>query len=127
MANILIIEDEIDVRDTYIDLLEAAGHTAEGVGTASQALQWLFRNVPDVIILDIHLPGESGLLVLSYVRRLRRLAQTKVIIASGHTELVSQAASFWGVDQCLTKPISAATLNASVQELTAARLNDVKL
>ncbi len=127
MAKILVVEDEIDVRETYIDLLEAAGHTVQGVGTASQALQWLFRNVPDVIILDIHLAGESGLLVLSYVRRLRRMARAKIIVASGHRELLSQAAILWGVDQCLSKPIPGNVLRDSIQKLISVSSGDTKL
>ncbi len=124
MAKILVVEDETDVRETYVDLLEAVGHTVEGVGTASQALQWLFRNVPDAIILDISLVGGSGLLVLSYVRRLRRMARTKIVIATGHTELIASAMGFGGADQYLTKPVSGATLRDSIQNLIAAPFRD---
>ncbi len=120
MQTILVVEDEIDVRETYMDLLEASGYAVAGVGTASEALKWLFRYVPTAIILDIHLPGASGQLVLSYVRRLRRFAQTRIVIASGATDLNRESALMWGADEWLTKPVSAAALRASVAERTAA-------
>jgi CheY-like chemotaxis protein len=57
-----------------------------------------FRILPDIILLDMQLPHISGTMMLSYVRRLKRLKDTKVIILSGHHEMAKTAKALWDVD-----------------------------
>jgi CheY-like chemotaxis protein len=117
MAKIMIVEDERDLRETYSDILEGEGHTVVGTGSSADAIQQLGRFIPDVVLLDLQMPGGSGLLVLSFIRRLPRLRTTKVIIVSGHEEMKDQAIKEWGADLFLSKPISAATLKSTVSNL----------
>ncbi len=106
MAKILIVEDDIDLVETYTDLLEAQGHTIVSVPRASEAIQSVVRCRPSVIILDLNLPGEPGGLVINFVRGYKPLSNTKIIVATGHPEMM-HGTNFIvsNVDAVLTKPV----------------------
>src|SRR4051812_16388824 len=107
MAKILVVEDEPELCEIYTDILENDGHTVITAKSSATAIQELGKFAPEVVFLDIQLPGGSGLMVLSYIRRLPRLRNTKVVIISGHVEMKIQAVKEWGADLFLSKPISA--------------------
>ncbi|MBN2304396.1 MAG: response regulator [Anaerolineae bacterium] len=116
-ARVLIIEDDLDLVETYVDILESDGHDVHTINSSAQALDYLIknRNRPDVVILDMSLPGESGIVVLGLIRRLPKLARTKVIIASGYPDLAKHAIDNWGADLFLQKPISMDELKNAVK------------
>jgi CheY-like chemotaxis protein len=116
MGKVLVVEDDADLCDTYVDLLESVGHEVRTVGSSVQAIECLIqgRLKPDVVLLDLNLPGGSGIVVLGLIRRLPRLSQTKVIIVSGHPDMASRALDLWGADLFLAKPVSMELLNATV-------------
>lgn len=114
MAKVLVVDDDVDLRETYTDVLEAAGHEVQCATSGTQALKTLTTFVPDVVTLDMQLPGGSGTLVLAYVRRHPHFAHTKVIIVSGFAQRARFAAKDWGADGCLTKPVSPEALRAVV-------------
>ncbi len=120
MVKILIVEDDFDICETYIDVLENEGHDLLAISTCEQAVDCLIRNrmKPDVVILDLNLSGESGLVILGLIRRLPKLANTKVIIASGYPDLAKRAIKQWGADLFLSKPVSMDKLKSTVHELT---------
>jgi CheY-like chemotaxis protein len=76
MGTILVIEDEPDIADLVKYNLEKAGLPARVVGDGKQALDLIVRNQPDLIILDLMLPGLDGLEVC---RRLRGSPATRGI------------------------------------------------
>ncbi len=80
MAAILVVDDDAAIRDTLYELLseEHLCHVAE---TAERALSWLAKDVYDVVLTDISMPGLSGIELLSHVRQNR--PHTPVIIISG--------------------------------------------
>ncbi len=107
MVKILIVEDDIDLVETYTDLLEAQGHQIISVPRASQAIQNVVRFRPNLIILDLNLPGEPGGLVINFVRGYKPLAGTKIIVATGHPEMMGNTNFIASkVDALLTKPVS---------------------
>lgn len=114
---ILIVEDDLDLVETYTDLLESEGHQVHAITNSTQALDYLLiaRNRPDLVILDMHLPGGSGFLVLGLVRKLPRLAQTQVIVASGFPEMAQRAVDNWGASVFLQKPIQLDALRTTIQ------------
>lgn len=123
MATVLVVEDEVDLCDIYKDALEAAGHTVHVASTGTQAVDSLIRRRirPDVVILDMQLPGDSGLVVLGMIRSVQRLAKTKVIIASGHPDAGQWAVSQWGGDLFLQKPISLDVLKGTIDDFASGR------
>ena len=58
---ILVVEDEREVGRVFADFLEQIGHQAEVVETAEAALERMGAEVPHAILLDVNLPGMSGL------------------------------------------------------------------
>lgn len=118
MAKVLVVEDDIDLCGTVVDALEAAGHTVYSVFTGTDAVDLLVyrRVVPDVVVLDLQLPGNSGLMILGVIRGLPRLHKTRVIITSGHPDTGQWAVSQWGADMFLKKPVSFDVLKRTIDE-----------
>jgi DNA-binding response OmpR family regulator len=120
MVKILIVEDDIDLCDTYKDILEAEGHNVDVRYTGSDGVDYLMSllNKPDIVILDMHLPGDSGVMVLSLIHHLPRLKNTRVVVASGLHDLAQWAVKQWGADAFLKKPVPLQALVKTVQELS---------
>jgi len=81
---ILVVEDDRDTLDTTVKMLRLLGHWAAGVSSAEAALNRFFRGAFDVLLVDINLPGLSGLEV---AHRLRERQHLPVIFASGAAPL----------------------------------------
>ena len=106
MTKILIVEDDLDLIETYTDLLEARQFTVMSVVRAADAIKLISRTRPDVIILDLNLPGESGVTVVSFVRAYSPIADTKIIVATGHPDVIQESSCLCStIDAILTKPI----------------------
>jgi len=125
MSRILIVEDDVDLCETYVDVLEGEGHEVRAASTNGQAIDCLVsdRLKPDVVILDMNLSGESGIVVLALIRRIPKLANTKVIIASGYPDLAKRAIDCWGADLFLPKPVTMDTLKSTVRGLVTLGAN----
>lgn len=83
-ADILIVDDEADIRDLISDILKDEGHTTRVAGSSDEALAAVAERVPSVLILDIWLQGSEldGLGVLELVKK--KYADLPVIMISGH-------------------------------------------
>jgi len=79
---VLIVDDEEGIRRSLRGILEDEGYEVEGVATGEAALERLKEAEADILLLDILLPGISGLDVLHQVRR--RPGAPKVVMISGH-------------------------------------------
>jgi DNA-binding response OmpR family regulator len=106
MGKILIVDDDIEICDTFSDILRHAGYDVYVVKSGTEAFRALRRVSPDVVLLDMNMPGVSGVLTLSFIRHVTRLAHIRIIIVSGHPELAANAKAVWGADLSLTKPVS---------------------
>ncbi len=100
----LIIEDNPDSGVIFSQAMKAAGFRTEIIDSGAKAVTWLAVKVPDVIVLDMRLPHVSGTEILHQIRADPRLAQTPVIAATAHPELVNSLSE--QVDVALIKPIS---------------------
>lgn len=80
MSAILVVDDDDAIRDTLYDLL-SEDHLCHVAATAERALEWLTKDVYDVVLTDISMPGLSGVELLGHVRQIQ--PQTPVIIISG--------------------------------------------
>jgi len=84
-THVLIVDDEAALRKSTIRLLRAAGIHADETGTGEEALQRLSACGYDVILLDIKMPGISGIEVLKRLRE--NNCPSEVIVLSGHASL----------------------------------------
>jgi len=79
----LVIEDDKDVAIMFAEALRMAGCKTEIIRAGDAALARLAATVPDVVVLDLHLPRVEGIDILRQIRADARLAGTRVIVVTG--------------------------------------------
>ena len=84
---ILIVDDEPGVRSALGGVLRDEGYQVDAVGSGEECLERAVRQAPDVIVLDIWLPGIDGLVTLGKLRE--RQVDSQVVIISGHGNIES--------------------------------------
>ncbi len=107
MAKILLIEDDKELKEILKFNLERAGHKTVDVESAQEALLLLDELIPDLILLDLMLPGLKGEDFLKIIRAQESLSGVPVVIISaksGENKVVELLDS--GADDYLTKPFS---------------------
>lgn len=115
-SHALIIEDDQDTASLFSHILEFIGFKTEIVQTGEKALIRLRHNIPDIVLLDIQLsPDVSGVNILDYIKGEERLSKSRVIVITGHPNLVDTVAN--KADLVLLKPISARQLSTMVMRL----------
>ena len=119
MARIILIDDDAAVRRTTRRLLERAGHEVREAGDGEAGLDLLARAGADLVITDIFMPGQDGIVT---VRRLRKeFPQVKVIVLSGGDSTgrmnLRRDAELFGAAASLAKPFESADLLRSVDEV----------
>lgn len=119
--NILVVEDHDDLRDVTVAALLGLGHIAQGVDCAETMDEVLAEFRPDIVLLDLNLPGEDG---LSIARRLRAAEPgLGIIMVTARDSARDVMAGYeMGADIYVPKPTSPEELNAAIRAL-ARRLN----
>lgn len=111
---VLIIEDESEMRSVIGDSLSREGYLTETAGNFDQALDKIISYEYDCILLDIMLPGGSGLELLSEIKKSNK--KQAVIIISAKDSVEDKVSGLdMGADDYLTKPFHLAELNARVK------------
>ncbi|GAA3459884.1 response regulator transcription factor [Saccharothrix longispora] len=104
MDRVLVVDDDVVVRDVVRRYLELAGHEVELVGDGEAALRRFAEREPDLVVLDLMLPGVDGLEVC---RRLRRRSAVPVVMLTALGEEEDRIAGLrLGADDYVTKPFS---------------------
>ena len=102
---IYCVEDDTGIRELMIYTLKASGFEARGFAAASEFWQALSEKLPELILLDIMLPGEDGITVLEKLRHRADTAKVPVIMASAKgTEFDRVKGLDCGADDYLSKP-----------------------
>ena len=118
----LVVDDFEDNRAMYAEYLSYSGYRVEQAADGEQAVELATRLVPDVVVMDLSLPGMDG---WEATRRLKADARTRdvpVIALTGHALAGhSRTARDAGCDAFLAKPCLPETLVEKVQELLRAR------
>jgi two-component system alkaline phosphatase synthesis response regulator PhoP len=118
VSYILVVEDDRDIADLIRHYLVRAGHSVELVGSGSEVLPRVRARLPDLLVLDLMLPGLHGLEVCQAVRREPRSANLPVIVVTARAEESDRVAGLdLGADDYLTKPFSPKELVARVAAL----------
>ena len=113
--SVLVVEDAADIRELITSALQVAGFDVTAFGNGTDALQWLTSEYPDLILLDLVIPGLNGLEVL---QRVRQQHDVPVILLTSVDDEESRLRGFrLGADDYVTKPFSHRELVARVQAL----------
>jgi CheY-like chemotaxis protein len=117
-ARVLVVEDNADTADALTMLLELLGHRVRAAHDGMAALDAAHANVPDVMLVDIGLPGMDGYEVARRVRRDPDLRQVVLVALTGYgQEEVKQQAMAAGFDYHLVKPVNPDALHGLVARL----------
>jgi DNA-binding response OmpR family regulator len=112
-AQVLVIDDDETIRAVLRRIVEMAGGNVTETATGEEGLRALYAARPDVVVLDIGLPGLDGWQVLE---RVRQLTDLPVVMLSAHDdELEKVRALQAGADDYVTKPFGAPELLARLQ------------
>jgi two-component system phosphate regulon response regulator PhoB len=118
MATVLLAEDDADIRSLVTFKLRRAGHDVHGFGDGLSALAYAREHPPDLAILDVMMPGMSGLDVCRQLRADLATAAVPVIFLTACAEKADIAAGFAaGADDYIIKPFSPRDLAMRVSAL----------
>jgi two-component system, NtrC family, response regulator AtoC len=119
-AAVLVVEDDAGLRELLRGELEDAGHRVEVAADAEQARGLIGRAVPDLVVSDLRLPGDSGRALLEHCRTLGEPPAFIMITAFGTVEQAVDALKS-GADDFLTKPLRLDHLRLAVARVLEAR------
>lgn len=115
MNKILVVDDEESVRYSFFKLLRAPDYQVTGVHNGPGALEKIKQDPPDLVILDIEMPGMSGLEVLQQIKHLAPRIPVLIITAYGSGERVITAMKY-GAYEYLEKPFDIPRMRALIDE-----------
>lgn len=115
MAKILIVEDEVKIATLLQDYLQASGHDTQLVHDGTTALDCFNSYQPDLVLLDLMLPGRDG---TEICRDIRQHSQVGIIMVTAKVEEVDRLLGLEiGADDYICKPFSPKEVVARVQAL----------
>jgi two-component system phosphate regulon response regulator OmpR len=114
-GRILIVEDDPAIRDMLVEYLGSHGYEASAAESGPAMREAIERSLPDVVLLDVHLPGEDG---LTLARFLREHYDVGIIMVTGAADVVDRVAGLEvGADDYVTKPFDPRELRARVKSV----------
>ncbi len=117
MARVLLVEDDPDIRTLVEVRLRRLGHLVLGVGSGDEALSVLAaKGAPDVAVLDVLLPGMTGLELLHRLRQDPAYAALPAVFLSGRVEAADIAAGRALGATYLTKPVVITALANAIEQ-----------
>ncbi|MBE0453569.1 response regulator transcription factor [Roseovarius autotrophicus] len=112
---VLLVEDEDNIALALSHLIGRAGYALRRVATGTDAMVALAEQRPDLVVLDVMLPGKSGYEICQLIRRDEALKGVKVLmITAGGGEMERRKGMAVGADAFMTKPFSTADLTQKV-------------
>ncbi len=127
LRRILIVDDDPDIVVYLSSFLEDQGYELQSASDCSTALTVLGEFHPDVVLVDVLLPGRSGLDLLVRLRQDPRYEDIPIVVVTGNDKIVEDECKSYlgthqgvaGPDGVLAKPVDQAALMAVVERLTA--------
>ena len=118
MYRIYCIEDEENIRELIVYALKSNGFDADGFEDGNEFAKALETSIPDLVLLDIMLPGEDGLQILERLRKNPKTKDIPVIIISAKTSEFDKVKGLdLGADDYITKPFGVMELISRVKAL----------
>jgi len=103
LPNIIIVEDDITLGQTFADVFRLNDHEVDVIVDGLGAVEQIRQAIPNLLILDMHLPHVDGLEILKQLRALPELADLKIAVVSADAAMVNTSNAM--ADAALLKPI----------------------
>jgi DNA-binding response OmpR family regulator len=121
---IIIVDDEPNIAIPLEFLMQHNGYDVLVAQSGEETVELISKNIPDLILLDVMLPGINGFQVCEIIRLNPEWKKIKVIfLTAHHSELEITKGLKLGADDYITKPFSNATLVGKVKELLSCPTN----
>ena len=120
-GKILVVEDNVDSRDLLAKLLGMSGYEVLSAGDGESGLAAALKQIPDLIITDINMPGMDGIALLKKVRLESPLAGTAVLVVTAFGGEAAREAIEAGADAATSKPFDFDAFVDTVKRLIFAR------
>jgi two-component system phosphate regulon response regulator PhoB len=125
-ARILVLDNDPAVQDLMSLNLRQAGHEPACLAEAESALLYIEESLPDLLLLEWDLPGQSGLSLIRRLRALPRTADLPIIMVTARSAEADRIAALeYGADDVMVKPFSPRELLARMQAVWRRRRPDV--
>jgi DNA-binding response OmpR family regulator len=119
-GTVLVADDDPDIRELVVFKLEQAGYTVHAVGDGEAALAATMALTPDLILLDVMMPGLNGFEVCRRLRANQNTATTPVIMLTARAQEADVESGFAvGADDYIVKPFSPRELLTRVNNVLA--------
>lgn len=117
-ATLLVVDDEANNRNVIVAQLKNEGYEIMTAGSGEEALELIDRQLPDLILLDVMMPGISGFDVAEILKSEERTASIPIIMVTALSDSKSRLAGLTnGVEEFLTKPVARAELVMRIRNL----------
>jgi CheY-like chemotaxis protein len=120
-VSVLVVDDDVDIRETVIEVLADAGYEVASAGNGAEALDALRTVSPDLILLDLSMPVMSGEQFRTRQLREPKLAGIPVVVMSAAARLEEKTAGM-KASALLAKPVKLSDLLAAVGQFTQPRV-----
>lgn len=119
MADLIVVDDDAGLSGMLGDYLSIAGHDVRLAADAAALDRLLSDALPELLIIDVSLPGEDG---FSIARRLRQERDVGIIMLTGAIDLVDRVVGLeMGADDYVTKPFSLSEISARIDAVVRRR------
>ncbi|MBX9454538.1 MAG: response regulator transcription factor [Rhizobium sp.] len=119
MADLIVVDDDAGLSAMLADYLSIAGHEVRVAADAAALDRLIGEAEPELLILDVSLPGEDG---FSIARRVRQKLDVGVIMLTGSIDLVDRVVGLeMGADDYVTKPFSLTEISARIEAILRRR------
>lgn len=121
-ALILVVDDEAASREPLVILLQAEGYRTEVANNGRSALAIIARDAPDLVLLDVTMPGMDGYELATLIKANPSTASIPIVMVTGFTGRGARVVGLdAGAEDILSKPVDAAELSLKVRNLLRLR------
>lgn len=121
-TTVLIADDDLEILGIVRTVVRSRGHTIIEAADGDEAMQRVIESEPDLVILDVMMPGQSGWEVCRSIRENESLKDTKVIMLTGIGEQMNAMTSpLYGADAHLDKPFDIDDLSNTIEKVLSGK------
>ena len=123
MARVLIIDDDFEIVSILTEILKHEGHEVSSAGDPVEGMQASRKVKADLIILDYHMPGNTGSHLFESLRRNNATKDTPILFMSGEAspdQILSEVSDSAG-SRFLPKPVKLEEFRRAIREMLAAK------